>query len=143
MPLSHDRNVYRCSHSPLSCDAQTRNTLILFQMTRMLDILEDFLEHFNFKFERIDGNIMGDKRQDRIDSFNGTIIQHPYVGRTLLAEHCWQNIVGRTLLAEHCWQNIVGRTLLQPTYCHRHILSLCSRLPARNLSGLGRAVPYN
>ena len=49
-------------------------------MTRMLDILEDFLEYCEFKFERIDGSIMGDKRQDRIDRFNGMAILHPWVG---------------------------------------------------------------
>ena len=39
-------------------------------MTRMLDILEDFLEHLGLKFERIDGNVTGPERQQSIDRFN-------------------------------------------------------------------------
>jgi len=37
----------------------------------MLDILEDFLEHEQYKYERIDGGITGAMRQDAIDRFNG------------------------------------------------------------------------
>ncbi|KAL3318137.1 choline dehydrogenase 4 [Cichlidogyrus casuarinus] len=44
--------------------------LIFSQMTKMLDLLEDFLEFEGFKFERIDGNITGQQRQDAIDRFN-------------------------------------------------------------------------
>ena len=40
-------------------------------MTKMLDILEDFLEYENYKYERIDGGITGSMRQDAIDRFNG------------------------------------------------------------------------
>ena len=40
-------------------------------MTKMLDILEDFLEHEGLKYERIDGGITGSLRQDAIDRFNG------------------------------------------------------------------------
>ncbi len=40
------------------------------QMTRMLDIMEDFLEHLSYKFERIDGNVTGPERQQSIDRFN-------------------------------------------------------------------------
>ncbi len=40
------------------------------QMTRMLDILEDFLEYLGMGFERIDGNITGTERQLSIDRFN-------------------------------------------------------------------------
>ena len=39
-------------------------------MTRMLDILEDFLEYLGLGFERIDGNITGSERQRCIDRFN-------------------------------------------------------------------------
>lgn len=39
-------------------------------MTRMLDILEDFLEYLGYKFERIDGNVTGPERQQSIDRFN-------------------------------------------------------------------------
>lgn len=42
------------------------------QMTRMLDILEDFLEYLGYHFERIDGNVTGPERQQSIDRFNGT-----------------------------------------------------------------------
>lgn len=41
------------------------------QMTKMLDILEDFLEYEGYKYERIDGGITGSMRQDAIDRFNG------------------------------------------------------------------------
>lgn len=41
------------------------------QMTKMLDILEDFLEYEGYKYERIDGGITGSQRQDAIDRFNG------------------------------------------------------------------------
>lgn len=42
----------------------------LSQMTRMLDILEDFLEFLGYQFERIDGNVTGPERQQSIDRFN-------------------------------------------------------------------------
>lgn len=41
-------------------------------MTKMLDLLEDFLEHEGYKYERIDGGITGNMRQEAIDRFNGT-----------------------------------------------------------------------
>ena len=44
--------------------------LIFSQMTKMLDILEDFLEGEGFKYERIDGGITGSVRQEAIDRFN-------------------------------------------------------------------------
>uniref|UniRef100_T1JDG0 Uncharacterized protein n=1 Tax=Strigamia maritima TaxID=126957 RepID=T1JDG0_STRMM len=44
--------------------------LIFSQMTKMLDILEDFLESEGYKYERIDGGITGSQRQDAIDRFN-------------------------------------------------------------------------
>lgn len=44
------------------------------QMTKMLDLLEDFLEYEGYKYERIDGGITGGLRQEAIDRFNGT---HP------------------------------------------------------------------
>ena len=40
-------------------------------MTKMLDILEDFLEYLGFQYERIDGSITGGERQQCIDRFNG------------------------------------------------------------------------
>ncbi|CAL2050791.1 unnamed protein product [Caenorhabditis brenneri] len=44
--------------------------LIFSQMTMMLDILEDFCHNEDYQFERIDGNITGEKRQEAIDRFN-------------------------------------------------------------------------
>ncbi|KAJ8780664.1 hypothetical protein J1605_000707 [Eschrichtius robustus] len=40
------------------------------QMTKMLDLLEDFLEYEGYKYERIDGGITGGLRQEAIDRFN-------------------------------------------------------------------------
>lgn len=40
-------------------------------MTKMLDLLEDFLDHEGYKYERIDGGITGALRQEAIDRFNG------------------------------------------------------------------------
>lgn len=45
--------------------------LIFSQMTKMLDVLEDFCENEGYKYERIDGSITGQARQDAIDRFNG------------------------------------------------------------------------
>jgi len=36
-------------------------------MTKLLDILEDFLEGLGYKYERIDGGITGQTRQEAID----------------------------------------------------------------------------
>ncbi|VDK78517.1 unnamed protein product [Anisakis simplex] len=44
--------------------------LIFSQMTKMLDVLEDFCENECYKYERIDGSITGQARQDAIDRFN-------------------------------------------------------------------------
>ena len=49
---------------------QGHRVLIFSQMTKMLDILEDFLEFCGYKYERIDGGITGNIRQDAIDRFN-------------------------------------------------------------------------
>ena len=40
------------------------------QMTRMLDILEDYFHDRGYEYVRIDGSITGEIRQQRIDSFN-------------------------------------------------------------------------
>lgn len=44
---------------------------LIQQMTKMLDLLEDFLENEGYKYERIDGSITGGMRQEAIDRFNG------------------------------------------------------------------------
>ncbi|KAK9879935.1 hypothetical protein WA026_008444 [Henosepilachna vigintioctopunctata] len=49
---------------------QGHRVLIFSQMTKMLDILEDFLEGEGYKYERIDGAITGSARQEAIDRFN-------------------------------------------------------------------------
>ncbi|XP_018571410.1 chromodomain-helicase-DNA-binding protein Mi-2 homolog isoform X2 [Anoplophora glabripennis] len=49
---------------------QGHRVLIFSQMTKMLDILEDFLEGEGYKYERIDGAITGGLRQEAIDRFN-------------------------------------------------------------------------
>ena len=43
------------------------------QMTRVLDILEDFMMHMKFSYERIDGSVMGKLRQESIDRFNSKL----------------------------------------------------------------------
>lgn len=48
--------------------------LIFSQMTKMLDVLEDFCENEGYKYERIDGSITGQARQDAIDRFNGSFL---------------------------------------------------------------------
>ncbi|XP_078696084.1 chromodomain-helicase-DNA-binding protein 4-like isoform X5 [Branchiostoma floridae x Branchiostoma belcheri] len=50
--------------------AQGHRVLIFSQMTKMLDILEDFCEAEGYKYERIDGGVTGSLRQDAIDRFN-------------------------------------------------------------------------
>ena len=46
-------------------------------MTKMLDILEDYMESQAFRYERIDGSITGSVRQDAIDRFNGYSLFDP------------------------------------------------------------------
>ncbi|BHF73229.1 choline dehydrogenase 5 [Sparganum proliferum] len=50
--------------------ASGHRVLIFSQMTKMLDLLEDFLDACGYKFERIDGAVTGQQRQDAIDRFN-------------------------------------------------------------------------
>ncbi|XP_030656138.1 chromodomain-helicase-DNA-binding protein 3 isoform X4 [Nomascus leucogenys] len=49
---------------------QGHRVLIFSQMTKMLDLLEDFLDYEGYKYERIDGGITGALRQEAIDRFN-------------------------------------------------------------------------
>lgn len=48
-------------------------------MTKMLDLLEDFLENEGYKYERIDGGITGAMRQEAIDRFNGKCLFIDYI----------------------------------------------------------------
>merc|ERR1719220_2071886 len=50
--------------------AEGHRVLIFSQMTKLLDLLEDFLDGEGYKYERIDGGITGSLRQDAIDRFN-------------------------------------------------------------------------
>ncbi|VDQ12953.1 unnamed protein product [Trichobilharzia regenti] len=50
--------------------ADGHKVLIFSQMIRVLDILEDYLVHQGFQFERIDGRIHGPLRQEAIDRFS-------------------------------------------------------------------------
>uniref|UniRef100_A0A914MGF1 Uncharacterized protein n=1 Tax=Meloidogyne incognita TaxID=6306 RepID=A0A914MGF1_MELIC len=49
---------------------QDHRILIFSQMTKMLDILEEMLDYLGYNYERIDGSITGQSRQDAIDRFN-------------------------------------------------------------------------
>lgn len=49
---------------------QGHRVLIFSQMTKMLDIMEDLCDYLGYKYERIDGSITGQSRQDAIDRFN-------------------------------------------------------------------------
>ena len=44
--------------------------LVFSQMTRLLDLLEDYLEYANYRYERIDGSVTGSLRQEAIDRYN-------------------------------------------------------------------------
>ena len=44
--------------------------LIFSQMTRVLDILEDYFRLVNYEYCRIDGNTDGEKRDSQMDEFN-------------------------------------------------------------------------
>jgi chromodomain-helicase-DNA-binding protein 4 len=50
--------------------AEGHRVLIFSQMTKLLDLLEDFLDGNFYKYERIDGSITGTLRQEAIDRFN-------------------------------------------------------------------------
>lgn len=44
--------------------------LVFSQMTRMIDILEDYCVYRKYKYCRIDGNTSGDDRESQIDAYN-------------------------------------------------------------------------
>ena len=50
--------------------SQGHRVLIFSQMTKMLDILEDFLEGEGYRYERIYGAITGNLRREAITRFN-------------------------------------------------------------------------
>jgi SNF2 family DNA or RNA helicase len=47
--------------------------LVFSQMTRVLDILEDYLNYRSYKYERIDGRVKGVDRQHAIDRCRATL----------------------------------------------------------------------
>ena len=49
---------------------ENSKVLIFSQMTQILDILEDYCQYRQYKFERIDGQVKGNKRQQAMDRFN-------------------------------------------------------------------------
>ena len=50
--------------------AQDSRVLIFCQMTRMLDILDDYLQYKGYQYCRIDGNTTGDMREESMQEFN-------------------------------------------------------------------------
>jgi SWI/SNF-related matrix-associated actin-dependent regulator of chromatin subfamily A member 5 len=50
--------------------AQGSRILIFSQMTRVLDILEDYLRLLHYEYCRIDGNTTGIRRDEQVDEFN-------------------------------------------------------------------------
>lgn len=50
--------------------AGNHKVLIFSQMVRMLDILEDYIKHRRYPYERLDGRIRGNERQAAIDRFS-------------------------------------------------------------------------
>jgi SNF2 family DNA or RNA helicase len=50
--------------------AQGHRVLIFSQMMRLLDILEDYVQHRGYGYERIDGSVTGQKRQSAIDRYS-------------------------------------------------------------------------
>jgi chromodomain-helicase-DNA-binding protein 7 len=50
--------------------SQNKKVLIFSQFTQMLNILEEFLSHSGYKYERLDGSIKATDRQAAIERFN-------------------------------------------------------------------------
>lgn len=68
-------------------------SLLCLQMTKMLDLLEDFLDYEGYKYERIDGGITGALRQEAIDRFNGETLENV---QSLMAARVW-------VVHDLCW----------------------------------------
>lgn len=49
---------------------EKRKVLIFSQFTIMLALLEKFLIHFGYKYEKIDGSVKAKERSNSIDRFN-------------------------------------------------------------------------
>jgi SWI/SNF-related matrix-associated actin-dependent regulator of chromatin subfamily A member 5 len=50
--------------------ARQSRVLIFSQMTRMIDILEDYCQYRQYGYCRIDGNTSGEDREAQIDDYN-------------------------------------------------------------------------
>jgi hypothetical protein len=50
--------------------ASGRRVLLFSHLSSVLDIIQDFLSHRHYLFERIDGSIRGDERRAAVDRFN-------------------------------------------------------------------------
>merc|ERR1711994_368938 len=86
-PLSEDGNFYRADEEMVDICGKLKvldqmldelakrghKTLIFSQMTRLLDILGDYLHYREKKFSRLDGSMHFEDRQQNIDRFN----EHP------------------------------------------------------------------
>ncbi|CDQ92245.1 unnamed protein product [Oncorhynchus mykiss] len=44
--------------------------LLFSQMTRMLDILQDYMEYRGYRYERLDGSVRGEERNLAIKNFS-------------------------------------------------------------------------
>jgi SWI/SNF-related matrix-associated actin-dependent regulator of chromatin subfamily A member 5 len=62
--------LFHSNHSALSFSLHHSAVLIFSQMTRMIDILEDYCISKRYKYCRIDGNTTYEEREDRIAEFN-------------------------------------------------------------------------
>lgn len=67
---------YRAFTSP-ACDVAAQNKLILTcyfpKMTRMMDILEDFMTYRRIKYCRLDGSMDTAQRQEEIERFKSDV----------------------------------------------------------------------
>jgi SWI/SNF-related matrix-associated actin-dependent regulator of chromatin subfamily A member 5 len=60
-----------CLHKLLPRLRQQGSRVLIFcQMTRMIDILEDYMRYVGFAYCRIDGNTAGDERDAAVEEFN-------------------------------------------------------------------------
>ena len=83
-PLTEDGNFYRSDEDMIDICGKLKvldqmlnelsreghKVLVFSQMTRLLDILSDYLHYRNMKFARLDGSMHFEDRQENIDRFN-------------------------------------------------------------------------
>lgn len=102
-------------------------------MTKMLDLLEDFLDHEGYKYERIDGGITGALRQEAIDRFNGEkFFNCPLWTLTSVAtlkNYCLIIILDPVNLAAKAGGHVLQKTVLVLHFCllrAEQMESICS-----------------